>query len=150
MNSRSRVLKWLRFSISDGLFSHLCYFSPKHIMEGSLSLAEAHDDLQPPMIEIITEEKAKHIVASILINYTLAKEHAIRGLTEMYSTRMCEALMMQLNWWNSTLPISWSEFFVKVSKTSFHRFVTGQVVLERKVMGNAQCSFSCAKKEGWC
>ena len=138
------------FLISDGLFAHLSYFSPKHIIDGSLSLAEAHEDSRPPMIEIITEEKAEHIVASILINYTLAKEYAICGLTKMYTTRMCETLMMQLNWWNSSLPISWSEFFVKMNKTSFHRFVSGQVLLERRVMGDAQCSFSYAQKEGWC
>ena len=138
------------FLISDGLFAHLCYFSPKNIMDGCLSLAQSNDHFQQPMIEIITEEKAEYIVASILVNYSLAKEYAVRGLTEMHTIRMCNALMMQLNWWQSNLRIKWYEFFMKANRKSFQRFISGQVILERKIMGDAQCSFAYAKKEGWC
>ena len=119
-------------------------------MQGSLSLAESNDHLQQPMIEIITEEKAQYIVASILVNYTLAKEYAIRGLTEMHTIRMCNSLMMQINWWQSALPIQWYQFFMKANRKSFHRFVSGQVILERKVMDDVQCSFEYAVKEGLC
>ena len=140
----------LYLSISDGLVAHLCYFSPKHIIEGNLSLATSHDQLQQPMIEIITEEKAQYIVASILINFTLAKEYAIHGLTQMHTVRMCNALMTQLNWWRCNLQISWHQFFMKVNKNSYHRFVSGQVILEKRVTSDIQCSFAFAKREGWC
>ena len=113
-------------------------------------MAEPNDDLQQPLIEIITEEKPYYVVASIVINYTLAKQYVTNGLTEMNSIRMGNSLNQQLKRWNKHLPVSWSQFCIKVNKNSFHRFVTTQMIVEKFAKDDAQCSFVQAKMEKWC
>ena len=131
--------------ILDGLYAHLYLFSPRTIMKGCLSMAESSDFFQQPMIEILTEEKAQYVVASILVNCTLIKEF----YTGRHTARMLASLVQQYVYWRKCFSPSWSEMFTKVNKNAFNRFFTAQLILPRDVYGG-QCSFTQAKSTGLC
>eukprot|EP00795_Rhopilema_esculentum_P004924 gene4924-21265_t len=134
--------------VMDGLYAHMCYFSPKVLCGIQASIADQKERFKLPMIEIVTKETPECIMASVIVNQTVVEEQKRHCFEKMYSSRLDDTLNMQMAMLNLVFQAQWKEFPMQVQKGVYNRFATAQIILKKIVP--YQCSLAEAERMGIC
>eukprot|EP00795_Rhopilema_esculentum_P004873 gene4873-21204_t len=134
--------------VIDGLYAHMCYFSPKVLCGVRASIADQEKRFKLPMIEIVTKETPECIMASVIVNQTVVEEQKRHCFEKMYSSRLDDTLNMQMAMLNLVFQAQWKEFPMQVQKGVYNRFATAQIILKKIVP--YQCSLAEAERMGIC
>ena len=100
------------------------------------------------MIEIVTEEKEKSVVASIMINETVAQQHAENDLGPSNIRVLADTMNMLYNSFLS-LDLRWSYYCIDINKDVKHKMLHSQIVLKKQETPS-QVSLHEAKQIGLC
>eukprot|EP00795_Rhopilema_esculentum_P004920 gene4920-21260_t len=148
MHSENQEYDPKKEKVMDGLYAHMCYFSPKVLCGVRASIADQEERFKLPMIEIVTKETPECIMASVMVNQTVVEEQKRHCFEKMYSSRLDDTLNMQMAMLNLVFQAQWKEFPMQVQKGVYNRFATAQIILKKIVP--YQCSLGEAERMGIC
>ncbi|XP_065069774.1 uncharacterized protein LOC135694822 [Rhopilema esculentum] len=148
MHSENQEYDPEKEKVMDGLYAHMCYFSPKVLCGVRASIADQEKRFKLPMIEIVTKETPECIMASVIVNQTVVEEQKRHCFEKMYSSKLDDTLNMQMAMLNLVFQAQWKEFPMQVQKGVYNRFATAQIILKKIVP--YQCSLGEAERMGIC